>query len=265
MVINMQQPVRTHKSLEKGLLLLNAFLPDNKELGTVELSRLAGMHRSTVSRLLSVLKRHGFVRQNDENKKYSIGPTVAHLSTAYRRSFQSTFSQLAKPYLDQLRNEAAQTVVLEIPSGGYTVLTYVAEGFGSIRIAGRVGDRHHYHTSAGAQCILAFSSNERIDEILNADLPQLTPNSLVNPEALKKELEAIRKRGFAFDGEGNNLGINAFGVPVFDSDGSPAGAIVIAGASHMVTWDKRQHFVELLQRASENIGSSLTSGGMANA
>jgi DNA-binding IclR family transcriptional regulator len=52
---------RTHGSLEKGVRLLTAFLPDNKEIGVVELAKPFSMNRSTVSRMLTVLKRLGFV------------------------------------------------------------------------------------------------------------------------------------------------------------------------------------------------------------
>jgi len=248
----------THGSLAKGVGLLSAFLPDNKEMGTVELARLFGMNRSTVSRMLTVLKKQGFVRQNPENKKYSLGKTVASLGEAYMSSFQSSFTQLAKPYIDQLRSEINQTVVLEIPSGSRTLVTYVTEGLGPIKIAARVGDKHYYHTSAGGKCILAFSTQEFIDELLNSDLPQLTPKTIIDPKTMADVLEKTRKRSFGFDGEGSNLGINAFAVPVFDSDNFPIAAIVTAGASHTVTWKQRHFLVEKLQRTAAKIHAILT-------
>ena len=55
---------QTHSSLEKGLKLLSVFIPDNREMGTVEIAKSFSMNRSTVSRMLSVLQRQGFVRQN---------------------------------------------------------------------------------------------------------------------------------------------------------------------------------------------------------
>ena len=245
----------THGSLAKGLRLLSAFLPDNKEMGTVELSRLFDMNRSTVSRMLTVLRQQGFVRQNPENKKYSLGDTVTSLSAAYLSSFQSTLTQLAKPFLDQLRSELNQTVVLEIPSGSHTLVTYVTEGLGPIKIAARIGDRHYYHISAGGKCILAYSSQVFIDEVLHSDLPQLTPKTNVDCNALANDLKKIRKSSFAFDGEGNNPGINAFAVPVFDSDGLPVAAVVTAGPSNTVTWKERSLLVEKLQRTAEKICS----------
>ena len=74
MVHYMQQKVLTHRSLEKALEILLAFLPHNAEMGTVELSEIVGFHRSTVNRLLHVLEKYGFVQQNPDTKKVHSRP-----------------------------------------------------------------------------------------------------------------------------------------------------------------------------------------------
>ena len=248
---------RTHSSLEKGLNLLSAFIPDNREMGTVEIAKSFSMNRSTVSRMLNVLRRQGFVRQNLESKKYSLGPQVYSLAIAYSRSFESLLTQIAKPYLDQLRLDLQQTVVLEIPVGDCVMVIYVTEGLGPIKISAQVGDRHCYHSSAGGKCILAFSSQEVIDTILNSELQSFTPKTITDPKELGKELDAIRARCLAFDDEGNNPGISAFAVPVLDKEGRPVAAIVTAGPSSQMVWEQRKLFVKELQDAAENICQQL--------
>ena len=207
--------------------------------------------------MLNVLRKQGFVRQNPETKKYSLGPQIYSLAVAYSRSLESVLTQIAKPHLDQLRLDLHQTVVLEIPVNDRVMVVYVTEGLGPIKISARIGDRHCYHASAGGKCILAFSSQEFIADILSSDLQSFTPKTITDPEKLVKELDAVRKSGFAFDDEGNNPGISAFGVPVFDRDGAPVTAIVTAGPSNQVIWKKRSFFVEGLQEAAQNIGQQL--------
>lgn len=254
---------KTHGSLEKGIGLLSAFVPDNKELGVMELAKRFSMNRSTVSRMLTVLKRQGLVLQNPENKKYSLGPFVASLSTAYRHSFQSTLVLLAKPHLEQLRNEVNNTVVLALPSDSGIVIALVLEGLGPIKVAAQVGDRRHYHSTSDGKCLLAYSSAALIDKVLESNLPQLTPSTITDHEILKKELKKIRQRGFSFDSGGNFLGINAFSVPVSKTNGSPIAAITIAGPSSTVIWKKRTFFVEKLKSTAATI-SSLVVGGVGS-
>ena len=248
---------RTHSSLEKGLHLLSVFIPDNREMGTVEIANSFSMNRSTVSRMLSVLRKQGFVRQNPESRKYSLGPQIYSLAVAYSRSFESLLTQTAKPFLDQLRLDLNQTVVLEIPVGDRVMVIYVTEGLGPIKISARVGDRHCYHSSAGGKCILAFSSQNLINDILSSKLKEFTPKTITDPLELGKELETVRRSRFAFDDEGNNPGISAFAVPVFDKDGAPAAAIVTAGPSNQVIWEKRNFFVRGLQDAAHNMRQQL--------
>lgn len=259
---NKKQP--THSSFEKGLNLLSIFIPDNRELGTVEIAKSFSMNRSTVSRMLSVLKRQGFVRQNLENKKYSLGPQIYSLAVAYNRSFESVLTQIARPYLDQLRLELNQTVVLEIPVGDRVIVVYVTEGLGPIKISAQIGDRHCYHSSAGGKCILAFSSQECINSIVNSELRSFTPKTITDPEELRKELDGVHKNGFAFDDQGNNLGISAFAVPVFDKEGAPVAAIVTAGPSHQMVWGERRNFIGELQDAAENMRQQLTGDPASN-
>ena len=72
----MQHKTSTHHSLAKALEILMAFTPHNQDMGTVELSERLGYHKSTVSRLLHVLMDYGFVRQNQESKKFVLGQPV---------------------------------------------------------------------------------------------------------------------------------------------------------------------------------------------
>lgn len=227
-------------------------------MGTVEIANSFAMNRSTVSRMLRVLKRQGFVRQNPENKKYALGPKINSLALAYRSSFISTVTEVARPVLDALRLTLDQTVVLETPATDHAMVAYVSEGLGPIRISARVGDRHAYHSAAGGKCLLAFSAEDRLQTVLSRDLPRLTANTITEPTEIQRELEKIRTAGFAFDNEENNEGICAFAVPLVDAEGLPVAAIVAAGPSHGVTWEKRTVFLKELRWAAEKISRMLS-------
>lgn len=258
-----KQAKLTHGSLEKGVRLLTAFLPDNKELGIVELSSLFEMNRSTVSRMLTVLKRQGLVLQNPDSKKYSLGPLVASLATAYQNSFQSTLTLIAKPYLDDLRNTLHNTVVLALPIDSGMVIAYVTEGLGPIKVVAQLGEKRPFHSTAGGKCLLAYSPVNRIEQVLKTDLPRLTPATIVDPKVLEEELIRIRNRGFSFDSEGHYVGISAFAVPLLDNSGLPVAAITTAGPSNVVLWEKRDFFVEKLKAAAESLRTQLAGEGFA--
>ena len=260
----MQQQKNTHHSLEKALKLLLSFMPYNQEAGTLDLSNQLGFHKSTVSRLLRVLESYGFLQQNLQTKKFILGPSISELGWARNESMNSHLLRVAIPYVDQLRNRLEETVVLEVASGRSSIIGYMAEGPGPIRIKGTIGGRHWYHAAAGAKAILAFSSPEFRDDILRKELIRCTPHTMTDRDTLEKEMEKIRRQGFSFDNEERNPGIRAFGCAVFNHEGKPVAGLVVAGPLSRITWDRRSTIVPLLKEAATKISVQLGYSESAN-
>ncbi|MBW1999226.1 MAG: IclR family transcriptional regulator, partial [Deltaproteobacteria bacterium] len=203
-------------SIEKTLKVLSCFVPYNEELGTVEIAKRLRLHKATVSRILLILAENGYVRQDPDTKKFTLGPAIIDLGTAIHLSLNNNLTSIAKPHIDRLRNSLRETIVLEVVRGRSAVMAYIAEGPGPIRIKGTIGDIRPAHAAAGAKAILAFSPPDMKAKLLNSRLKPLTPNTITDPELLQRQLEEIKKQGFAIDNEEVNVGINAVGVPIFD-------------------------------------------------
>ena len=164
---------------------------------------------------------------------------------------------LAKPYIDALRDRLRETVVLEVVAGRSAVISYVAEGPGPIRIKGTVGDRRPVHAAAGAKAILAFSPPEMKERFLKEEMRRLTPNTITNPDVLLHQLQEIRRQGFAFDNEEVNLGINAIGAPIFNHEGRPVAAVVVAGLSRGITWEGASPIASHLKETAAKVSDRL--------
>ena len=253
----MQLQKDTHRSLEKALELLLFFMPYNQEMGTLELSERSGFHKSTVSRLLHVLKSYGFLQQNPQTRKFTLGPSIVELGWAVNQSLNSHLIRIAIPYIDRLRNILGETVVLEVGAPKNTIIGYMAEGAGPIRIKETVGGRHWYHAAAGAKSILAFSTPEFRERILKEKMIRCTSHTLTDRKMLERELERIKQQGFSFDNEERNTGIRAFGCPLFNNEKRPVAAVVVAGSSQNITWDKRSRFVPKMKDTAAEISSRL--------
>jgi len=253
----MQLQKNTHRSLEKALEILLSFMPYNQEMGTLELSERSGFHKSTVSRLLHVLESYGFLQQNPQNRKFTIGPSIVELGGAFNQSLDSHLIRIAIPHIDRLRNTLGETVVLEVGAPKNTIIGYMAEGGGPIRIKESVGGRHWYHAAAGAKSILAFSTPEFREGILKEKMIRCTSNTMTDRKMLEDELERIMRQGFSFDNEERNVGIRAFGCPIFNHEKKPVAAVVVAGSSQNITWDKRSRFVPKIKDTAAEISSCL--------
>lgn len=180
--------LHTHISVERALKLLLAFIPHNQERGTVELSKSLGLHPSTVSRLLCVLTKYGFLQQDAITKRYKLGEAAASIGNAITHSFREGLVAIAKPHIDALRDRIRDTVSLELMEGDGTVVAYRAKGPHIIQVLFSPGERLPIHMAAGAKTILAFSSPETVNRLLRRELQRFTPNTITDLKILKAQL-----------------------------------------------------------------------------
>ena len=253
----MHKQTSTHRSLEKAMEILLAFMPHNTELGTLELGQRLGFHPSTANRLLHVLANYGFVEQNPETRKFILGHSIVDLGMAVHQSLSGRLTRIAVPHIEKLRNKLGETVVLEVAGSLHTTIAHIAEAPGPIRLKETVGASHGYNAAAGAKSILAFSSDGFRERILRQGLPRFTSRTITDPESLQKHLKEIRRRGFSFDDEERNTEIRAFGCPIFNHEKVPVAAVAVAGPVHRITWERRDEIVPALKKTAADISAQL--------
>ncbi|MBW1996822.1 MAG: IclR family transcriptional regulator [Deltaproteobacteria bacterium] len=244
-------------SIDKALTILSCFAPYNQEMGTSEISHKLGLHKATVSRILLNLARHNFLHQDPHTRKFSLGPSILQLARAINQSLDNNLIHIAKPFVDELRDELEETIVLEVLSGKNTIIAYLAEGPRPVRLAGTVGDVLPLHVAAGAKAILAFLPPERQKKLLDEDLARFTPNTITDKAVLFEQLREVREHGFAVDREEHDIGINAIGAPIFNSEKRAIASIVVAGPSQRITWSKDSSMVTLLKDTAAKISGRL--------
>jgi IclR family KDG regulon transcriptional repressor len=249
----MHHSATPYQSLEKALKILMAFEARNQELGTVELSEMLGLHRSTVGRILKVLVANDFLQQHPRTKKFSLGPTNILLARSLKQSLKTDLVHIAKPYLDELRDNLEETIILETLSGPNWVEVYVAEGPGRIRLVVEIGERMPIHIASGGKAFLAFSSDDVRTALLKGRLIRLTKNSITDKKKLEHHFEEIRRQGFSFDRAEFDEGIQAVSVPIFDYENKPIASATVAGTPQRITGKGDSSVVLELKRTAKKI------------
>ena len=251
----MRQPKAN--AIEKTLTILSAFTPYNHAMGTTEISQKLGYHKATVSRILLTLAQNSYLEQDSVTKQFRLGPAAMALGMAVRQSLKSDLVQIAKPFIDQLRDQLKESVLLELLAGENTVIAYIAEGPRRVRLAGSIGDFLPTHVAAGAKAILAYSSAEIQKLVLAKEMPRLTSHTITEPVELKRQLLETRKTGVAFDQEEHDVDINAIAAPVFNDQGQPVAAVVVAGPATRVVCVDTSPVIPMLKQTSASISARL--------
>lgn len=247
----------THHSVGKALEIIKTFIPDNRERSTVGLARELNLNTSTVSRLLGVLTFHGFLQQNPNTKKYSLGKVALFLGKAVHKTINEQIVDIAKPHIDKLRESIELDTGLEVLLSKETVLAYRAWGPQRYKFRFSIGERLAVHVAAGARVIMAFSSPELVDSMLKGRLDRLTPKTITNRKTLKKKLAEYRKLGVAFDmGEMDEDYVNA-AAPIFNYERRPVAAVVIGESARRIKGRFDRRLINALKTTAAEISSEL--------
>ena len=253
----MKTSAKTHQTVEKALSILLEFIPHNQPMGTVDLSEKLNLHKSTVNRMLHVLRRFEFLQQDPQSKKFSLGKAADELGKALSRSYAAQLVAAAGPHIDELCHRLQETVVLEVLAGNSTILAYVAEGPGPIYVREAVGERRPVHASAGGKLLLAFSSLQTRNRQLNENLPPVTPKTITDLDNLRAHLDRICQQGYATDDEEVHVGIRAVAAPIFDRRKEIIAAAVVTGLAQKISIDQDSPVISHVRAAAAKISSEL--------
>lgn len=239
------------------LLELLVEFPDGIALGDI-CSRLT-IPKSIAHRLLALLIKRGFVRQEAATGRYGL---TLKLSLLGARHLASTgLSDVSQPILDKLAAASGELARLA-----------VVEGEGLVWVAKAQGARHglRYDPDAGTQVVLhATSAGKawlatlpeaealRIIEATGFSTPaHFGPRVILDVDTFRQELAVTRERSFGLAIEEGEPGTAAMAVVVRASSTPTAqavGTLSLAGPVSRFTPQRREVFLDQLRAAAEDL------------
>lgn len=214
-------------SVQRALDILGLFDSRRSELGTTEIADLLALPKSTAAGLMHTLEANGYLEQNSETRKYRLGLKLAERAGLLLNQFD--LRQLAAPFLQNLRDECNESVNLAVRRGADMVYVERMHGTNMLGFRSEIGKRERIHSTALGKAYLAALPDEETRQIVSQHpFDALTPYTITSPADFLKELERIRRRGFAVDDQENELGGRCVAAAILDFDGSPAAAVSVS-------------------------------------
>lgn len=178
--------------LAKAFDLLRAFSTSRRVMTLTELSRAAGLPKSTVHRLLARLLELDAVEQVEGG--YRISVSFAQLASMTPANLMR---ELALPHMARLHHWSRQTVALGVLRGFEVV---VLEQVGSFEWHSQdvlVGARLPATSAALGKVLLAWDPLDVLEKALPRPLPTLTPASITDPDHLLRQLRRVHADNLA--------------------------------------------------------------------
>ena len=207
--------------LWKAFDVLGAFSHRRRVLTLAEIARHSGLPKSTAHRVLAMLVEVGAVEQVPGG--YQVGLRMFSLGVLPP---EAALREAALPHLEELHRVTGQTLHLAILRGADVIyLEKLLPRGNRLVTPSAIGDRMPATCTGVGKALLAFAPDDVIASALAGPPRRRTAHSLGSPDQIRRELEAIRERGYAFDREEAADGLACAAVPVL---AGPSGTAVAA-------------------------------------
>ena len=236
-------------------------LAAHRPLTLTELSRQAGATKGATFRILANLQERGYVERDPATGRYRLGLKLVQLGAHAARGLD--LRTVARPILEDLQAECGETVNLAVPASDGVIYIDVVERAHGLRMSAEIGRRDPYHATALGKAIAAHwpEFETQLEALVaHAPLVKRTPKTIVEPRALRRDLEEARARGYAIEDEESEIGVRAAAAPVADHGGAVIAAVSVAGPTSRLPRDRvavlGPRVAAAAQRIAARMGSS---------
>ena len=243
------------RALAKGLSVLGLFDAENREWTLDEIAEQAGLPRMTAYRMIRTMEAARYLVRDPITNRYHLGPAL--LAATYLSEGYADLVDIAKPYLRELTEKTGESATLAVEVDGVAVSVDLVDTPRPFRREVAVGRIIGDTANANGKVFAAFKTGSERAAILAQLHPQITANTITDPERLAAELEGVARAGVAFDLEERNVGTCAVAAPVRDQLGKVIAALSIVVPTGRFGSAERPRYAEAVKDAADSLSAFL--------
>jgi len=250
------------QSLERAFAILEEVARNREGINLAELSKTVGLHNSTTFHLAKTMVQLGYLAQVSDSKRYRVGTGLFTLAAGALE--ENTLLAVATPVLERLTRETGEAGHFAIRSGNDIVVIARTAGSGLLQMVDRAGAQRPSHATALGKVLLAALDDQQIRQFLGPEpLRRYTAKTIVDRDALLREIDEVRRRGIAYDDGEFDAEIRCAAVPAHDFAGRVAGAVGISGPVWRLSLQALQDKARQVRAAAGRISAQLGYGKRA--
>ncbi len=212
------------RSTDRAFEILEMIGSNKNGLTHGKIAQDLNIPKSSLSKLISSLMAKNYLTLDTTTRTYSIGPQVLFLASSYLARLDIV--RVAQPIIREVMVKTNESASLMIRNGNEGLIVCKENSPHVVIARFSIGTRVPLYATAGGKILLAFLSTEEIEQYVSSvELKPLTRSTITKPEKLKRELEAIRRRGLAYCNGEQFEDLDSMAAPVLGWDGRIAAAM----------------------------------------
>lgn len=184
-------------------------------IGVSEISRLSGIDKSSVFKILYTLEHRNYIYKTAD-AKYRIGAKLADFGDM--AAGQKNVVDMAAPYMRRLRDACHETVYLGVlNTAGRVIMVHKEDGDSTDHISTRIGyELDSYSNSMGLLQLAYLEPAIQASMVDAIRFRTHTSSTISSKQVLLERLKALQGQTWAVDYDENYMGHGTLAAPIFD-------------------------------------------------
>ncbi|HWL47097.1 MAG TPA: IclR family transcriptional regulator [Sphingomonadaceae bacterium] len=211
------------KSAMRTLDILELVAGQGRSMAAHEIAGALAIPVSSLAYLLTTLVERGYLSRTD--RRYASGPALRRLASL---EGEQRLIARAAPLVRSLRTQLNETASFFLRRGFEIEAVVTETGVHALRYAVEIGQHAPLHSFSAGKAILASLNPAAFEDYLaKSARERFTANTIVEADALRAEIAAVRHSGIARTREEHTPGIMGIGHAV-TAGGVAVGALSLA-------------------------------------
>jgi DNA-binding IclR family transcriptional regulator len=218
----MTEPSSGTQALDRAVQLASMVVHADEPLSFAELQEASGLAKSTTSRMLTALERHGLL-ERDDNGGYVAG-SLFWLYAARHDPWEELV-RISRPVMERIGDDTQESVHLSVIRGDRVVQVSQVDSHYLLGTRDWTQVDVPAHTSALGKVFYAWGALA----LPRRELARLTPETLTTAAELERDGALARRRGYAVTVDELEVGLTGVAAPVRDARDEVVAALGISG------------------------------------
>ncbi|MGB3808642.1 MAG: IclR family transcriptional regulator [Parvibaculum sp.] len=245
-----------NSSIDKALALIERLSRERRPMNLAEIARAEDMHRSTAFGHLAVLTRHGYVRKDPQDGRYTLGHKIFRV--ADRITLFATLIHAVRGMVLRASTALGERVYLGTLDGAQVIAIDPERAVDFGQETWMKLPRIDAHACGAGQVLLAYRERAFVQSLYRdhppAALTSKTPRSL---RALFDLSERILVEGYRYEQGEFDAATATLALPVFANPGLSRLALAITGPSNRLSEARAKEALPTLLALASEIGKQM--------